>query len=123
MDVSFLLNGESIALTGVDPTCTLLEWLRADRNLTGTKEGCNEGDCGACTVLVDGETANSCLLLAAEMEGKTITTIEGLAQDGELTPIQKAFIHEVGTQCGFCTPGMVIASIDRGRQPGKKWAR
>jgi len=89
---------------------TLLDTLRDKLRLTGTKKGCNVGDCGACTVLVDGLAMNSCLLLAAEMEGRSITTIEGLAQNGELTPLQKAFVAEGGIQCGFCTPGMVMSA-------------
>jgi len=89
---------------------TLLDVLRDKLRLTGTKKGCNVGDCGACTVLVDGLAMNSCLLLAAELEGKSITTIEGLAQNGELTPLQKAFVAEGGIQCGFCTPGMVMSA-------------
>ena len=89
---------------------TLLDVLREGLNLTGTKKGCNVGDCGACTVLVDGEPMNGCLLLAAEMEGKAVTTVEGLAQNGELTPLQKSFVHEGGIQCGFCTPGMVTSA-------------
>ena len=88
---------------------TLLEVLRDTLGLTGTKKGCNLGDCGACTVLVDGEPMNSCLLLAHEVEGKEITTIEGLAHNGELTPIQKAFVHEGAIQCGYCTPGMIVS--------------
>ncbi len=103
------VNGAEYTLA-LSPSDTLLDVLRDKLGLTGTKKGCNAGDCGACTVLVDGETANSCLLLAAEMEGKAITTIEGLTQNGKLTPIQKAFIHEGGTQCGFCTPGMVLSA-------------
>ena len=89
---------------------TLLEVLREKLNLTGTKTGCNVGDCGACTVLVDGEPMNGCLLLAAELEGKQITTVEGLAQNGEPTALQKSFVHEGGIQCGYCTPGMVLSA-------------
>ncbi len=89
---------------------TLLDVLRDRLRLTGTKKGCNVGDCGACTVLIDGRPMNSCLLLAGELEGKLITTIEGIAQDGTLAPIQRAFVHEGGIQCGFCTPGMVISA-------------
>ena len=90
---------------------TLLDVLRDKLGLPGTKKGCNLGDCGACTVLVDGAPMTSCLLLASEMEGKAITTIEGVARNGELAPIQKAFIHEGGVQCGYCTPGMILSSI------------
>jgi len=89
---------------------TLLDVLRNTVNLTGTKKGCNAGDCGACTVLVDGEPMNSCLLLAAEMEGRAITTVEGLARNGELTPLQRSFVHEGAIQCGYCTPGMVTCA-------------
>ena len=104
-----MINGDTHAVS-VEPGETLLDVLRDKLHLTGTKKGCNVGDCGACTVLVDGEPMNSCLLLACEMEGKAITTVEGLAQDGELTPLQKAFVHEGGIQCGYCTPGMVTAA-------------
>ncbi|MBI4458711.1 MAG: molybdopterin-dependent oxidoreductase [Acidobacteria bacterium] len=90
---------------------TLLDVLREKLNLTGTKKGCNLGDCGACTVLVDGEPMTSCLLLASEVEGRQITTIEGVARNGELAPIQQAFIHEGAVQCGYCTPGMILSSI------------
>jgi 4-hydroxybenzoyl-CoA reductase alpha subunit/xanthine dehydrogenase E subunit len=90
---------------------TLADVLREKLNLTGTKKGCNLGDCGACTVLVDGEPMNSCLLLASQMEGKQITTIEGVAQNGHLAPIQKAFVEEGGVQCGYCTPGMILSSV------------
>ncbi|MBN2562881.1 MAG: molybdopterin-dependent oxidoreductase [Phycisphaerae bacterium] len=103
------INGETCDVAVV-PSDTLLDVLRDRLHLTGTKKGCNVGDCGACTVLVDGEPMNSCLLLACEMEGKAITTIEGLAQNGELTAVQKAFVHEGAIQCGYCTPGMVLAT-------------
>ncbi len=103
------VNDQAYAVA-VEPGETLLDVLRDKLRLTGTKKGCNVGDCGACTVLVDGEPMNSCLLLASEMEGKHITTVEGLADNGELTPIQKAFVHEGAIQCGFCTPGMVISA-------------
>ncbi|MCK4341384.1 MAG: molybdopterin-dependent oxidoreductase [Phycisphaerae bacterium] len=110
------INGNTHTVA-VEPSDTLLDVLRDKLHLTGTKKGCNVGDCGACSVLVDGEAMNSCLLLAAEMESKAITTIEGLAcvtsgDDGaaQLTPLQKAFVHEGGIQCGFCTPGMVISA-------------
>jgi len=113
------INGQ-VHVVAVDPSETLLDVLRDKLHLTGTKKGCNVGDCGACTVLVDGAPMNSCLLLASEMEGKRITTIEGLPTNGELTPTQKAFVQEGGIQCGFCTPGMVLSAtalLDRNPQP------
>ena len=103
------VNGQPYTVA-VAASETLLDVLRDKLHLTGTKKGCNVGDCGACTVLVEGEPMNSCLLLATQMEGKAITTIEGVAHNGELSPIQKAFVHEGGIQCGFCTPGMVMSS-------------
>ena len=105
-----LLINDGAYPVAVDTGETLLDVLRDKLRLTGTKKGCNVGDCGACTVLIDGEPMNACLLLAVQMEGKAITTIEGLASDGELTPIQKSFVHEGGTQCGFCTPGMLMSA-------------
>ena len=113
------VNGDTYTVA-IEPGETLLDVLREKLRLTGTKKGCNVGDCGACTVLVDGEPMNSCLLLASELEGKAITTIEGLAKDGELSPVQKAFVHEGGIQCGFCTPGMVISAtalLDKSPSP------
>lgn len=101
------INGQR-HVVAVEPWDTLLDVLRDKLRLTGTKKGCNLGDCGACTVLVDGVPMNSCLLLAVEMEGRAVTTIEGLAKNGELTPIQKAFVHEGAIQCGYCTPGMIM---------------
>ncbi|MCC7291178.1 MAG: molybdopterin-dependent oxidoreductase [Phycisphaerales bacterium] len=103
------INGHSHRLA-IEPWDTLLDVLREKVNLTGTKKACNVGDCGACTVLVDGEPVNSCLLLAGRMEGRKITTIEGVAVNGELTPLQKSFVHEGAVQCGFCTPGMVLTA-------------
>jgi xanthine dehydrogenase YagT iron-sulfur-binding subunit len=93
----------------VEPRRTLLDALREDLHLTGAKPGCNMGTCGACTVLVDGEALYSCLLLAVECEGLTITTIEGLGRDGTLDPVQQAFVEQDALQCGFCTPGQVLA--------------
>jgi 4-hydroxybenzoyl-CoA reductase alpha subunit len=103
------VNGEPRTVAVV-PGQTLLELLRDGLRLTGTKKGCNVGDCGACTVLVDGEPMNSCLLLASAMAGRSVTTIEGLAVSGKLTPLQRSFVAEGGIQCGFCTPGMVLTA-------------
>ena len=101
-------NGNEIE---VDPWRTLLEVLRDQLNLTGTKQSCAEGHCGACTVLVDGEAVNACLMLALEADGSDITTIEGLAEGGgKLHPIQEAFVNYGAVQCGFCTPGMIMAT-------------
>ena len=113
MDITFLLNGEVVSLTGISPTTTLLDWLREERHLTGTKEGCNEGDCGACTVMISdaaGHRAlNGCILFLPQVNGKSVTTIEGLAaQDGVLHPVQQTMIDHHGSQCGFCTPGFVV---------------
>ena len=94
----------------VDPWRTLLEVLRDQLNLTGTKQSCAEGHCGACTVLVEGEAVNACLMLALEADGSDILTIEGLAEGGKLTPIQEAFVNYGAVQCGFCTPGMIMAT-------------
>ncbi|MCH7883665.1 MAG: molybdopterin-dependent oxidoreductase [Planctomycetes bacterium] len=116
---NLLINGQTYPVA-VDPSDTLLDVVRDRIGLTGTKKGCNVGDCGACTVIVDGQAMNACLLLAVQMEGKAITTIEGLAKDGALTPVQKAFVHEGGTQCGFCTPGMLMSAtalLEENRDP------
>ncbi|MGR3497021.1 xanthine dehydrogenase small subunit [Citreimonas sp.] len=114
MDITFLLNGETVDLRDSDPTATLLDWLRGPRGLTGTKEGCNEGDCGACTVMVtddDGAKAlNACILFLPQLHGKTVRTVEGISgPGGELHPVQQAMIDHHGSQCGFCTPGFVVS--------------
>lgn len=95
----------------VKPHQTLLDVLRDNLQLTGTKEGCGLGECGACTVLMNGKPVNSCLILALEADGAEILTIEGLAQEGNLHPVQKAFVEKGAIQCGFCTPGMVMATV------------
>lgn len=108
--VSLKVNGDDYELS-IPPWRTLLEVLREDLNLTGTKRSCQEGQCGACTVLLDGQPAYSCLFLAIEAQGKQILTVEGLAPSaGALDPIQKAFVETGAVQCGFCTPGLVMAT-------------
>ncbi len=107
--VNLTVNGKDYNLE-VKPSATLLELIREDLQLTGAKEGCGVGECGACTILMDGKTVNACLVLAAEANGKNITTIEGLAQDEKLHPIQQAFVELGGLQCGFCTPGMILSA-------------
>ncbi|SDC98249.1 xanthine dehydrogenase small subunit [Ruegeria marina] len=112
MKITFLLNGETVELAEADPTATLLDWLREDRGLTGTKEGCNEGDCGACTVSVsdgDGTRAmNACILFLPQLHGKAVRTVEGL---GGTHPAQQAMVDHHGSQCGFCTPGFVMSMV------------
>jgi carbon-monoxide dehydrogenase small subunit len=94
----------------LDPGRTLLSVLRDDLGLTGSKEGCDDSECGACMVLLDGRPVNSCSFLALQTEGRSITTVEGLSEDGELHPLQRAFLEAGGVQCGFCTPGMLISA-------------
>jgi xanthine dehydrogenase small subunit len=113
MDITFLLNGETVNLESADPSRMLLGWLRETRGLTGTKEGCNEGDCGACTVIVRDEDGtrplNACILMLGQLQGKSVITIEGLAgPDGEMHPIQTALVDHHASQCGFCTPGIAM---------------
>lgn len=108
INVHLRVNGKDYALS-LPARTTLLEALRDYLGLTGTKEGCGKGECGACTVLVNGSVVNSCLMLAAQAEDKEVLTIEGLSEDG-MDPLQKAFIDEGAVQCGFCTPGMVISA-------------
>ncbi|MGD8236979.1 MAG: (2Fe-2S)-binding protein [Armatimonadota bacterium] len=105
--VRFTLNGKPTTLT-VDSDRALLWVLRGDLALTGTKYGCGEGHCGACTVLVDDTAVRSCMVTVKRVQGKAVTTIEGLARNGELHPLQKAFAEHDGLQCGFCTPGMIL---------------
>ncbi|MCZ7527019.1 MAG: (2Fe-2S)-binding protein [Acidimicrobiia bacterium] len=108
--ITMTLNGDPVRLT-VPSHRTLLECLRDDLELTGTKSGCEEGECGACTVLVDGEPVNSCLVLAADADGRSVVTIEGLARGGRLHPVQQGFVEAGGVQCGYCTPGMIMSSV------------
>jgi len=108
--VSIIINGLSVEPPG-DPRVSLLDHLRERLHLTGTKKGCNQGACGACTVLVDGERILSCLALAVQYDGRRITTVEGLAEDGVLHPLQAAFIEHDGFQCGYCTPGQICSAI------------
>lgn len=114
MQITFMLNGTSVTLTEPKPTTTLLDWLREERHLKGTKEGCNEGDCGACTVMVTDQTGNAplnaCILFLPQLHGKHITTVEGLtAANGALHPVQSEMITHHGSQCGFCTTGFVMS--------------
>jgi carbon-monoxide dehydrogenase small subunit len=108
--IRFLLNGHEVE-TEVDHGWTLLQFLRDELGLTGTKEGCGSGECGACTVLVDGVAINSCLFPALEVENRAVTTIEGVASEtGELHPLQQAFVEKGAVQCGYCTPGMILSA-------------
>jgi len=112
----------TLEVNGVPETCevevgqTLLRLLRDGLDLTGTKEGCNEGECGSCMVLLDGRPVNSCLVLAVEAHGRAVTTIEGMGRDGALHPLQKAFLAHTAVQCGFCTPGMIVSAAALLRQ-------
>ncbi len=117
--VALSINGASYDVT-TDTRRTLLQVLREELSLTGTKCGCNNGVCGSCTVLVDGAPMRACLMLAVASAERQITTIEGLEQNGELHPVQQAFIEHQGLQCGFCTPGMIISTkalLDRNPNP------
>ena len=117
--IEFRVNGESHKLE-VFPMARLLDVLREQLHLTGTKEGCGEGECGACTVKLDGQIVNSCLVPVAQVNGSNITTIEGVAQGDQLHAVQQGFIDHGGAQCGICTPGMILAAVDlleRNREP------
>lgn len=108
MDVAFKLNGKNVTVE-VEPHWTLLDVLRDKLGLTGTKKGCEAGECGACTVLINNESANSCLTLIGQVDGKEVTTIEGLMKDGELDVVQRAFAENGAVHCGYCSPGMIMS--------------
>ncbi len=117
MTIRFVLNGKMERLA-TRPDRRVIDLLREELGLTGTKEGCGSGECGACTILVDGETRLSCLMLAAQLDDRTVTTIEGVASEGASHAVQAAFVERGAVQCGFCTPGMVMSSLQLlGREP------
>ena len=119
--VNCTVNGEAVALAAY-PFERLLDALRRGLRLTGTKEGCGEGECGACSVMLDGRLVNSCLVPAAQVEGSVIKTIEGVAEGGRLHAVQQAFVETGGAQCGICTPGMVLAAVallEQNPRPGE----
>jgi len=123
--IQVTVNG-SLECVEVPSHWTLLQMLRDKLALTGTKNGCSAGECGACTVLMDGEPVNSCMLLAVEADGAEIVTVEGLARDGQLDPLQTAFIEQGAVQCGFCTPGVLMAAralLDRNPDPSEEQVR
>ena len=126
LTLTFTLNGNNIS-TEISPDTLLVDLLRDRLGLTGTKVGCREGECGACTVLLDGTPVNSCILPAAKVQGRSLTTIEGLADEkGQLHAIQQAFMDEGAAQCGFCTPGMIMnakALLDRNTEPNDQEIR
>jgi carbon-monoxide dehydrogenase small subunit len=120
-----MINGEEVSVLA-DTRDTLLDLLRDRLGLTGTKEGCGNGNCGTCTVLMDGAPINACLVLALEVPGRSVTTIEGLSAGGELHPLQQALVEHGGTQCGFCTPGIVLAAkalLDENARPSEAQIR
>ena len=111
MEVSMTVNGATCT-NDVEPRTLLVHYLRENLGLTGTNVGCDTSQCGACTIHVNGEAVKSCTMLAVQANGSEITTIEGLAKDGELHPVQKAFCENHGLQCGYCTPGMIMAAVE-----------
>ena len=111
MKITFSLNGRGMDVE-TPPDRRVVDLLREDLGLGGTKECCGSGECGACTILVDGESRLSCLMLAAQLEGRVILTIEGVAANGEFHVVQQAFVDHGAVQCGFCTPGMILATLD-----------
>ncbi len=117
IDTILTVNGADYPVQ-LDPHASLLDAVRDELGLTGAKEGCDDSECGACMMLLDGEPVNACSYLALQAAGRAVTTVEGLADDGELSPLQRAFLDEAGVQCGFCTPGMLVsASALLARQP------
>jgi xanthine dehydrogenase YagT iron-sulfur-binding subunit len=108
--VTVTVNGQALTAE-VDTRVTLVDFLREQCHLTGTKKGCNRGECGTCTLLIDGQRVNACMILIASLDGRRVTTIEGLAVDGELHPVQQAFIDHDAFQCGFCTPGQIMSAV------------
>jgi carbon-monoxide dehydrogenase small subunit len=125
VQVQAKLNGEQVEFL-CEPRQSLLEVLRDELGLTGTKEGCNDGNCGACTVMFDGRIVTSCLVLAVEAEGKEITTVEGIAAGNELHPIQQCFLEGAALQCGICTPGILVAAkalLDQDSNPSEEKIR
>jgi carbon-monoxide dehydrogenase small subunit len=125
LHIETVLNGEPSEFL-CEPRQSLLEVLRDELGLTGSKEGCNNGNCGACNVILDGRVVNSCCVLAAEVHGKNVVTIEGVAENGELHPLQRAFLQEAALQCGICTPGFIVAAkalLDREPDPDEARVR
>jgi carbon-monoxide dehydrogenase small subunit len=125
LHVETTLNGEPVDFL-CEPRQSLLEVLRDELGLTGSKEGCNNGNCGACNVILDGRVVNSCCVLAAEVQGSQVTTIEGVAENGRLHPLQQAFLEEAALQCGVCTPGFIVAAkslLDREPNPDEARVR
>lgn len=123
--IRVIVNGEWREVA-VEPRMSLLKFLRDELNLTGTKEGCSEGECGACSVFLDGNLVDSCLIFAVEVDGSEVTTIEGLARGDELHPVQRAFAKYGAVQCGFCTPGMILAVkalLDENANPSEEEIR
>ena len=110
LSVALSINGDPVSAE-VDTRLTLLDFLRERARLTGTKKGCDRGECGACTLLVDDRRVNACMILMASLEGRRVTTIEGLATEGQLHPVQEAFIDQDAFQCGFCTPGQIMSAV------------
>ena len=111
MRIKFVLNDRDMDLE-VPTDQRAVDLLREQMQLTGTKECCGSGECGGCTILVDGQSRLSCLMLSGQLNGRRITTVEGLAQDGEMHPVQKAFVEYGAVQCGYCTPGMILTAVD-----------